>query len=177
MPETMSFVKSVFGDSDVKWSLPSLKAQPRPGSSLSLSFMASATLPTSSPISWTSFPFSGVKTGLQIGQAHSRQGPQKVQAGPAATRHASHGPRSFQGRPGGGEGSALLYGHAPPLSRCSAPCRSASVVLQNDSIRGRQVLSSSFQVGGFLLFVRTCFFLWLGYHLVNEKYSLLPCND
>lgn len=89
MPETMSFIKSIFWDSYVKWSLPSLKAQPWPGSSLPFSFMASATLPTSSPISWTSFPFSGVRTGLQVGQAHSRQGPQQVQAGPAAARRAS----------------------------------------------------------------------------------------
>lgn len=51
----MSFIKPVFGDSDVKRGLASLEAQSGPGSPLPLPFMASATFPTSSPTSWSSF--------------------------------------------------------------------------------------------------------------------------
>lgn len=89
MPETMSLIKSVFWDPDVKWSLPSLETQPGSSSSLPFSFVASATFPPSPSVSWTSFPFSGVGVGLQVGQAHSRQGPEQVQAGPAAPYPAS----------------------------------------------------------------------------------------
>lgn len=51
----MSFIKPIFGDSDVKWGLASLEAQSGPCASLPFSFMASATFSTSSATSWSSF--------------------------------------------------------------------------------------------------------------------------
>lgn len=57
--------------------------------------------------------------------------------------------------------------HAAPLLSCYRATASAV---------GRFCLPAS-KLSGFLPFARSCFFLWLGYHLVNEKYSPLPCND
>ena len=84
----MSFIKAIFWDSKVKWSLASFKAQPGPGSSLPFSFVAPATLPTSSLTSSSSLRFPGARVRPQVSQAHTRQGPKQVQGpGPCCAPH------------------------------------------------------------------------------------------
>ena len=95
--EAMSFIKPIFWDSKVKWSLASLKAQPGPGSSLSFSLVAPATFSTSSLTSWSSFRFPGARVWPQVSQAHTGQGCSRSRAwGSLALHWASHDPRAQQ---------------------------------------------------------------------------------
>ena len=112
----MSFIKPVFGDSKVKWSLASFKAQPGPGSSLPFSFVAPATLPTSSLTSSPSFRFPGARVRPQVSQAHTRQGPKQVQGpGPCCAPHrAGHDPLAWDAARAPGTQTHVISG-APKL--------------------------------------------------------------
>lgn len=120
--EAMSFIKAIFWDSKVEWSLASLKAQSGPGSSLPFSLVASATFSASSPTSWSSFRFPGARVRLQVGQTHTGKGSQQVQGpGPTALHRAAHNPcrKSRKGADPRDLGRCFTAA-APPLSCCQS---------------------------------------------------------